>query len=180
MSSLLTLDRKLTQIIAGRPKAAQPYVAAFSWLGAPEVLLPVCLLLGAWQLAFGNRWLGLALWLAIGASFAGLGLSFIIRRPRPKSPYADHMPFKSYSFPSVHALGTIVLSGLALYFLDGRLQAAQWWVAAACLTVFVLLIGYSRVYLGAHFVLDVLAGWTCGAIAAAVIIVMVQYAARLG
>src|SRR5262249_11541170 len=66
------------------------------------------------------------------------------------------------SFPSGHALGSIVAYGsLLLVFLPAvprRLRRVAIAVAAAI----VVLVGFTRVALGVHYVSDVLAGWLLG------------------
>ena len=82
----------------------------------------------------------------------------LVSLPRP-FVYADIANLRApgeFSFPSGHAQQAAVFFGLlALHF------KKRWFTTVAALTVF--LIGFSRVYLGAHFPSDVLAGWTLGA-----------------
>lgn len=58
-----------------------------------------------------------------------------------------------FGFPSNHAANTMALA-VALVLYDRR-----WWPAMA---VIVALVGYSRVYVGVHYPLDVLGGWAVG------------------
>jgi len=62
------------------------------------------------------------------------------------------------SFPSGHALRSIVLVSSVLFALPARFSRR----ATAALIVVVLLIGVSRVYLGEHHPTDVIAGWLLG------------------
>lgn len=66
------------------------------------------------------------------------------------------------SFPSGHALGSIVAYGaLLLVFLPAL--RPRWRTAAVVLTgVIILAVGVTRIALGVHFVSDVLAGWLLG------------------
>ena len=62
------------------------------------------------------------------------------------------------SFPSGHALRSIVLVSSVLFALPARFSRR----ATAALVVVVILIGVARVYLGEHHPTDVLAGWLLG------------------
>lgn len=68
-----------------------------------------------------------------------------------------------FSFPSGHAMGAITLYGF-LIFLIIRGRQKEWikWTFSISLGVLVLLVGLSRVYLGAHYPSDVVAGFIGG------------------
>ena len=63
------------------------------------------------------------------------------------------------SFPSNHAINASVLATLAILYMP------RLWLPAAALA---LLVGYSRVYVGVHYPLDVLAGGALGIVVALV------------
>ncbi len=95
-------------------------------------------------------------------------LKVLVARPRPPdfSPNpADMFPLvNQYSFPSGHVLFFVVFFGFIAYLAwllhDGRVRIP---VIAAC-GVLILLIGPSRVYLGAHWASDVLGSYIIGAL----------------
>jgi undecaprenyl-diphosphatase len=84
------------------------------------------------------------------------------------------MSRNSYSFPSGHTVGSTVIYGLLAY-LAWQYLPQPWNVIGAIFCVLlILLISLSRIYLGAHFPSDVVAGWVLGAIGLAVIIFVVK------
>jgi len=89
-------------------------------------------------------------------------LKLIFRRSRPKTLYAQHMKIKSYSFPSSHAYSATVAGGyftiLSLAVLSGFAE----YIVASVLILFIVIIGISRIHIGAHYPTDVSAGWTLG------------------
>lgn len=100
----------------------------------------------------------------IGAAILNTTLKLAFHRPRPV-PYFDLQAPNSFSFPSGHALASFCFYlGLAA-ILTTRIQRsglrAILWIAA---TVSVLLIGFSRMYLGVHFTTDVIAGYSAALI----------------
>lgn len=73
-------------------------------------------------------------------------------------------PFEhGYSFPSGHTLNAVALAGVAAYLLVRR-QHRTWArvVTVACAAAFAFLMGLSRVYLGLHWLTDVLVAWALG------------------
>lgn len=108
---------------------------------------------------------------AVATTGVGTVLKLILRRNRPVTEYVERMFFHTYSFPSGHAASTVPIFGLLAYLLAG--MNIHWsWVLLAIITP--VLVGISRVYLGAHFASDVIGGWLLGIAGLAVIIFIVQ------
>jgi len=83
-------------------------------------------------------------------------------RPRPPAVLAVVTPLDA-SFPSGHASISVALYAMGFYLLFRSARSPRLkrlWLALAFL--FPLLIGFSRLYLGAHYLSDVLAGWSIG------------------
>lgn len=85
----------------------------------------------------------------------------LIQRPRPQTDLLMH--YSNYSFPSGHSSASAVICGclILLIWQIGKRRWAQI-IGTILLIVIPLVIGYSRIYVGAHFPSDVLAGWCLG------------------
>jgi undecaprenyl-diphosphatase len=122
------------------------------------VVLAVVVVAGMWLA--GRPRLGAAWLLAlIGGGLWVDGLKNAFDRPRP--PYNTYFTTElSFSFPSGHAASSAVAYGMLAYCL-----ALHWRTRRQRLALllgfgsFVLLIGFTRIYLGVHYLSDVLAGY---------------------
>lgn len=85
-------------------------------------------------------------------------LKNIIKRPRP---VIGDGKFSGYSFPSGHAMVSMAFYGLLIYLVfSSNLNKKVKILLITCLSLIILLIGFSRIYLGAHYITDVLSGFT--------------------
>ncbi len=99
----------------------------------------------------------------VGAALGSL-LRELFERARPALDLARIPTPDSYSFPSGHALGTFLLAGMVFFVvaLEAKGAAKRGWVLLGCVVV-AGLVALSRVYLGVHWVGDVIASWILGA-----------------
>ncbi|MGE0354169.1 MAG: phosphatase PAP2 family protein [Gemmatimonadales bacterium] len=102
---------------------------------------------------------GMAVALA-GAGLLNQALKDVFQRPRPA--FAAGMD--SWSFPSGHAMGSLVAWGMLAYLGTLVLPRRAARVVVALLVLVVLLIGLSRLYLGVHYLSDILAGYAAGSV----------------
>jgi len=69
----------------------------------------------------------------------------------------------SFGFPSGHTMGSTLFYGLLALFLAQSIRSWRWRVLTGILaSVWVALIGLSRIYLGAHYLTDVLGAIAVG------------------
>ncbi len=135
----------------------------FTRIGYPWVIAVLLVGLGLLLLWY-RRWLDV-----VGVALAGGGawllteaLKNYYQRPRP-AVVASPLQESSYSFPSAHALGSMVGYGVLL-FIGLRVVRRHWlrWLLVLVLVAIIFGIGASRVYFGVHFLTDVLAGFLMG------------------
>jgi undecaprenyl-diphosphatase len=91
-------------------------------------------------------------------------LKELFQRPRPPNPDPS-IHSHTRSFPSGHAMESTVAYGMIAYVLVLHLTRRWARVAAVVgLATLVLAIGFSRLYLRAHYFSDVVAGFAAGAV----------------
>ena len=111
-----------------------------------------------------RKWLRLGVWIAAlaGSEILDLLLKTWFARPRPS--FADPLAVALYySFPSSHATMSLITYGFLAYLCFVSLKHATLRVpVSAALILLIVVIGFSRIYLGVHYVTDVLAGFAVG------------------
>jgi membrane-associated phospholipid phosphatase len=134
-------------------------------LGSIRILLPLILVVGVGWWLRRRTWRPLIL---LAVAFGGADLAFnavkeLVRRPRPPASILLK-PVAGPSFPSGHATQAVVVYGMLAALAAGA--TPRWGrkvVAWASAVVVAGLVGLSRLYLGAHWLTDVLAGFALGA-----------------
>jgi membrane-associated phospholipid phosphatase len=146
-----------------RTPAGVQFFTFFTALGSPFVITVLCLLLGGFFCARRHRDYAYALVFAVlGSTFTSTFLKYYVARPRPS--YAL-IPETTFSFPSGHAVVAIsffffasVLLGRVLSRESQRLSRLVYFSGI----FFAILIPFSRLYLGVHYVTDIIAGLSIG------------------
>jgi undecaprenyl-diphosphatase len=134
-------------------------------VGSPEAMIGLTVLVALGLLLRRRRRLALVWLLAmIGTGLLNLALKNTFDRPRPPEALRDaHINETTYSFPSGHSMGAVVAYGLLAYFLVLLLRRRRARVAVVALfAALALLVGFSRVYLAAHYFSDVVGGFAVG------------------
>ncbi len=155
--------RVLSFLVSHRTPWLTGLAKALTWLGSGFVLWPVVIIAGLGLWRWRRRWpLAVlpALSLAGAAAWCVL-IKVLVGRPRP--PASDWLgTFDGWSYPSQHSAQALAAWGmLAFTVMAGRsLRTRTLLTAGALLIAFA--VGLTRLYLGAHWMTDVLAGWALG------------------
>jgi membrane-associated phospholipid phosphatase len=164
--ALVRFDQSTADILHNYASEASKLTDAFhivSILGSLEALALVGVLVAV-ALLVQRSWLTLSTWLAavLGGEALNLLLKDLFARPRPHFGHPLVVE-SSYSFPSGQAMESLVVYGMLVYFALLTLRSQRMRVVSAGgAVVLVTLIGFSRVYLGAHYVSDVVGGFAAG------------------
>lgn len=97
----------------------------------------------------------------ISAGISIEALKYLYAIPRPDLSQLMHET--SYSFPSGHAVGSFALYGMIIYFImKSKLPKSLSWIISVIISLFILSILYDRLYVGVHWLLDVVGGASIG------------------
>lgn len=151
---LLALKRSHTPLL-------DQLMLGVTFLGEPTFLLVICLCLGV-LLLFVKRQTE-ATTLAIAAAGA-VGLNYLLKvlfsRDRP-ALWDRVIDVGQYSFPSGHAMVSMVIYGLIGFLVANRFPRWRWLIVTLTIGL-ITAIGLSRLYLGVHWPTDVVAGYSAG------------------
>jgi undecaprenyl-diphosphatase len=158
-------------VIAHRTGWLTSALQVLTWLGSTAFIIPAALATGLYFLIRRRDRRPLALLTAAVAGAVGLYhiVKALVGQPRPPGAiWIGH--YTGAAFPSGHATQSAAFYAMLAIVLSARLSIrwrAALWSAAALV---VLIVGASRIYLGAHWLTDVLAGYALGAAWVAIVV----------
>jgi undecaprenyl-diphosphatase len=168
-------------VVAHRAGWLTGIMKAVTWLGSTAVIIPLGLIAGGFFVLRRREWRPLALLATAvaGAVFLyGIVKRLVGRSRPPHGIWIGH--FDGFAFPSGHATQSVAFyATLAVVLTLGRparARAAAW----GCATLVVLVVGASRIYLGAHWLTDVLGGYALGTVWAAIVMIFALAASSRG
>lgn len=113
-----------------------------------------------------QRWTDLFVWLVaiVGGQVLNVLIKAIFNRPRPIFAYQFVSEIFT-SFPSGHAMVSLITYGLIAFILVRAVENLRLRIVIVfCASLMVLLISISRLYLGVHYLSDVVAGMAAGGV----------------
>lgn len=164
IETIFNFDLYLAEaVVAWRSVWLTPIMIFFTRLGDDQIAYPfvaitVLLLLLGRRL----REATLLLLTLLLSAVTNTGLKELVGRVRP----LEHQLVveTDFSFPSGHAMNSLVYFGLLSYLVFRHVSSVIWrrFLIALAFT-FSLFMGFSRVYLGVHYLSDIVAGYLLGA-----------------
>jgi membrane-associated phospholipid phosphatase len=163
---LLQVDQSVYEELLPKARMASPGVndlMLFGFFIGKQVVQIIGAILSIYFLS-QRYWREFAIW-QISSQGGGLLWNFIIAyfdRPRP----AEQLGLATTtlpSFPSGHALGTMICYGFLAYLLVPKMPSLFWkWTLSITILLIVLFEGFSRIFHGNHYLTDVFAGYALG------------------
>jgi undecaprenyl-diphosphatase len=138
-----------------------------TWLGG-VVGLTLLATTGTVTMCLRKNYLLAAIWVlaTAGGALVNLGVKHTVNNPRPEIETRDASVawITNPSYPSGHAMGSAIGLGMCFFVVLRFVQKKRARILlGTSLILLVLLIGFSRIYLRAHWFTDVLGGFALGA-----------------
>ena len=134
-----------------------PYIEVFTNLGGALVLVGVSLMIGA---IIRNKKISIAILVnLLLATLLNLATKAVFQRERPNISnwLVNEL---GYSFPSGHSSVSMAYYGFLIYLVYKKIKNTKLkWFAITILSIIILFVGISRIYLGVHYLSDVLGGF---------------------
>ena len=145
-----------------------------TYMGSASILLIITFIS---LILFKDRFIGISLGLnGFLIYLLNLLLKNIFIIPRPD--IISLIEEKGFSYPSGHAMASLAFYGFIIYLLNKKMKPSLLKkVLIIILTLLILLIGFSRIYLGVHHFSDIIGGYL---ISLAYLIIFIKLMKKLG
>ena len=151
-------------------KAIAPYINPgltnimlfITFLGKHDLLIPLNIVLILFFIYRKEKWFATRIAaLSLSSLMLMFTLKLFFQRARPDLPVIGDV--RGFSFPSGHALISVVFYGLFIHMIWHEVKSKSLRIVlVTLLSVLILLIAFSRVYLRVHYASDVIAGLAVG------------------
>ncbi len=162
---LLQWDAPLTKELHSEAMKEPPRIIellTFGFFVGKELIQVIAVILALYFL-HKRFWSELAM-LIIGLGGGALIWYYLIgifNRPRPQAQIG--IVVTDASFPSGHTISAILCYGLLAYLFVPKMPSRFWkWVVVIAALLTITFIGFSRLFLGGHYLTDILAGYGLG------------------
>jgi len=160
---------QLIQVFQQLSPALDSVMEFFTFVGKVEFyMLFITFLYWAVDARLGFR----AFMVLLSTDILGMAFKHLFRQPRPYwIGDVEHMGHieTSYGIPSTHASDSLSVWAYVAY----QIRKRWFWIVAVAM---ILLISFSRMYLGVHFPHDILGGWIIGLV---VLFLFIKYEQRV-
>lgn len=171
--TLHRFDERGTQWVSSTfGQSSRPFFVLMTRLGDPLTIGLASVALAVGGIASSNTSLLIAGISIPVTVLIGALLKLAFERARPLTEYAMNMKLQTFSFPSGHSNGSMITYGILATLAFLALSRPWGILVGAAISALPLFVGLSRVYLGAHFPSDVIAGWALGLIALLIVLFM--------
>jgi membrane-associated phospholipid phosphatase len=164
LKSLIFLDNKISEgVVFLRSDFWDQFFLIFTKLGSWYVIAILFVLLSVIFYFYNRRSLILPFFVVIaGSGIMTIIVKYLVDRARPGAGIALYIE-KLPSFPSAHAALILALFGFLIYCVwrfDFKIAIKI--ILSLIFFTIIILIGFSRLYLGVHFLSDIIAGYLTG------------------
>lgn len=170
MNYLLNIDQIINTTVPHlRTNWLTKFFFLFTNFGSTKIVVALVLLTSLYLFIRKHQYDLLTLWITVvGSEGTTWMLKKITDRPRPLDAlYLED----SASFPSGHATAAVAFYGFICYLLVKNMTKTwQKYLTITLTAIFALALGFSRLYLGVHYLSDVVAGYLIGGIGLWVVI----------
>lgn len=163
---MVQLDMSVYKELLAKAREASPFVndvILFGFFVGKQAVKWIALILSLYFLS-QRYWLEFGM-LQISMQGGGLIKNVVIdtfSRPRPPEQLG-FVTTTLASFPSGHAMGTMIFYAFLAYLLVPRMPSLFWkWTLSIAILLLVIFEGFSRIFHGNHYLTDVLAGYALG------------------
>lgn len=162
LNTISVFDRQINAWFFGlRVGVLDSVFLGITWLGEAAIVAAIAVIISVFLLRLRQKSQLAAMWVAIiGSEATTYILKLMVDRVRPVGALVAE---SSASFPSGHATIAIAFYGFLAYLLLRETKKYRTLTFVISIII-ILAIGLSRLYLGVHYLSDVLAGYLVGAV----------------